>query len=92
VPPTPAAAPSPPEQAAAPGTPAPATNPLTDVSNRFSQEQREKFAAADRLREQKAKAHQKVRAWAAPGPAPKWKSQGFTTGGNKFDPLNATIP
>src|SRR5579859_7108536 len=61
-----------------------ATSPLTDVSHRFTPEQRDKLAAADKLREQKAKSRSKARA-ASPPPrtGPKPKSQGFTTNGNK---------
>jgi hypothetical protein len=57
---------------------------------------REKLAAADKVRDAKAKMHANAKAHAASvsvhSSGSHGKSQGFTTGGNKFDPLNATIP
>jgi hypothetical protein len=103
--PQPAAAPAPQPVVAAPVAPVPvapappvapaAANPLTDpAASRLTQEQKEKLAAADKAREVKAKVAAKSRASAVtfhsssrPG-----KVQGFTTNGNKYDPLNATIP
>ncbi len=74
------------------GTPG-SGNPLTDMSTRFSPEQKEKLAAADKVRDAKAKTHVKAHAGgSAPTTGSKSKSQGFTTGGSKYDPLNATIP
>jgi len=105
---SPAAAPSPVngpiESAAAPAhaaaaSPTPATaapavayNALTDVTNRARPDHPEKVAATPK-REHLEKARPKVRAASnMPPSSSKSKSQGFTTDGNKFDPLNATIP
>jgi hypothetical protein len=86
--PAPAPAPSP--------DPAPAAAPAPTASDsRFSPDQRDKLAAADKLRDLKTKLHAKAHAAAVSvhSSASHSKSgQGFTTGGNKFDPLNATIP
>ncbi len=84
----PAAAPDP-----APAPPPAATTPPADTAPKLSDEQKAKLAAADKALEQKSKARKKNRA-AAGGSAPhsaKYKSMGFTTGGNKFDPLNANM-
>jgi hypothetical protein len=69
-------------------------NPLTDPAARLTQEQKDKLAAADKQLAAKTKAHTKVHGGGSVSvhtPA-KSKAMGFTTGGNKFDPLNATIP
>jgi hypothetical protein len=67
-----------------------AYNALTDLSNRIRPA--EKVAATPKP-ERVGKAHPKVRAASSmPASSSKSKSQGFTTDGNKFDPLNATIP
>jgi GYF domain 2 len=63
-------------------------NALTDLSNRVRPDQ----VAASQKHEHFAKAHPKVHAASMMVSGSKSKSQGFTTGGNKFDPLNATIP
>jgi hypothetical protein len=91
--PVPAAAPAPSPD------PAPTTAPAassTDnaLANRFSPDVREKLAAADKQREAKAKMHAKAHAASVSvhSSSSHAKAQGFTTGGNKFDPLNATIP
>ena len=52
------------------------------------------IGAVDKALDAKMKAHKKGRAAAAAGGgshSAKYKSQGFTTGGNKFDPLNANM-
>jgi hypothetical protein len=64
-------------------------NALTDLSNRVRPDQ----VAASQKRDHFTKAHAKVHAASnMPVSGSKSKGQGFTTGGNKFDPLNATIP
>jgi hypothetical protein len=81
-PPVPAAAPAPPPD------PAPTTTAPV-----LSDDQKAKLAAADKAMEQKTKSKKKNRASYGGGGhgSPKIKSQGFTTGGNKFDPLNASF-
>jgi hypothetical protein len=82
-PPAPVAAPTPDPVAAA----APAPSPASQLSD----DQRVKLAAADKALQ--AKTHKKSRAASGGGyhaPA-KYKSQGFTTGGSKYDPLNSTL-
>jgi len=91
----------PPVTAAPPPLPAPApppaatTPPATDTSaaDRFNAEQKAKLLAADKALDAKIKAKKKNRAEAAGSRSPshKYKSQGFTTGGNKYDPLNASL-
>jgi hypothetical protein len=85
-PPTPAPSPEPTPAATA------APSPTDSSASRFSQDQRDKLAAADKTR---TKVHGKAHAATVSihSSAPHSKgAQGFTTGGNKFDPLNATIP
>lgn len=88
--PAPAPAPSP--------DPAPAAAPAPSASasdSRFTQDQKDKLAAADKLHDLKTKLHSKAHAAAVSvhsSASHSKGSQGFTTGGNKFDPLNATIP
>jgi hypothetical protein len=91
-------APAPPPVTAAAPDPAPppaVTAPVPDPNaNKLSDDQKAKLTAADKALEAKAKAHKKGRNAAAGGGYPhstKYKSQGFTTGGNKFDPLNASL-
>jgi hypothetical protein len=98
--PPPAAPTPPPPVAAADPTPPPAPSPAVatpppadTTANKLSDEQKSKLAAADKALEAKSKARKKNRA-SAGGGAPqsrKYKSQGFTTGGSKFDPLNASM-
>ena len=85
-PPVTEASPSPlPTTTAAPPPPDPTVNKLSD-------EQRAKVAAADKALEQKAKARKKNRPAASVGhSSAKYKTQGFTTGGSKGDPLNASM-
>jgi hypothetical protein len=93
--PPPPAAPAPSPDPAPTTAPAPSsTSTDNTLANRFSADVREKLAAADKLRDAKAKLHAKVHAAAAAvhSSGSHAKAQGFTTGGNKFDPLNATIP
>jgi pyruvate/2-oxoglutarate dehydrogenase complex dihydrolipoamide acyltransferase (E2) component len=88
----PARAAASPTPATAAPTAAVAYNALTDVTNRVRPEHQDKAAAATK-HEHLEKAHAKVRAaFNMPASSSKSKSQGFTTDGNKFDPLNATIP
>ncbi len=91
--PTPTVAPAPaPSPDPAPAvTAAPAASTDTSATSRFTQDQKDKLAAADK---QKTKLHPKTHAAASAvhGSASRSKGQGFTTGGNKYDPLNATIP
>jgi flagellar basal body-associated protein FliL len=82
--------------ASSPAPPLPTTTatPPADTSNaaKLSDEQKAKLALADKELEQKSKARKKNRAAAASGGgshSAKYKSFGFTTGGSKFDPLNA---
>ena len=98
-PPAPVEAPPPPVTAAAPPAPpqvvaAPAASgqvaadsPLNPhFTDRFTPEQKEKLAEADRARpKSRAKAAAPSHGTAKP------KSSGFTTGGNKYDPLNSSI-
>jgi hypothetical protein len=67
--------------------------PETNAS-KLNDDQKVKLAAADKALELKSKARKKSRDAALPGKthsSAKYKSQGFTTGGNKFDPLNASF-
>jgi hypothetical protein len=90
-----AAAPAPPPVTAAappPAVVAPPTPPaVTAVDARFSDDQKARLKAADEERNDKAKAKKKARAGAAAPHSAKYKSQGFTSGGNKYDPLNANL-
>ncbi|MGH7297429.1 MAG: hypothetical protein ACRELB_21010 [Polyangiaceae bacterium] len=90
----PVAAP-PPVTAAAPDpvpAAAPVPAPIDSNASKLTEAQKAKLAAADKALEAKAKAHHKARAGAGwhHGSA-KHRSQGFTTGGSKFDPLNASM-
>jgi hypothetical protein len=66
------------------------------LANRLTPDQRDKLALADKQRDVKSKLHASAKGRAAAvsihSSGSKSKAQGFTTGGNKFDPLNATIP
>jgi hypothetical protein len=59
-------------------------------TDRFNEDQKLKLLAADKNREQKAKTRHAGGGAASHG-APKTKSTTFTTGGNKYDPLNSSI-
>ncbi|HEX8791450.1 MAG TPA: hypothetical protein VF765_10910 [Polyangiaceae bacterium] len=90
-PPPVTAAPPPPAPVAPPPATTAAATPSAD--NRFSDEQKAKLAAADKALDAKIKSKQKARAISGGGHghSPKYKSQGFTSGGNKYDPLNSGI-
>jgi hypothetical protein len=62
--------------------------PQDSAPPRLSEQQRQQLQTADKAREQKAKVQ---KSYAAPRPATRSKSTGFTTGGSKFDPLNASF-
>jgi hypothetical protein len=62
--------------------------PQDSAPARLSEQQRQQLQTADKAREQKAKVQ---KSYAAPRPATRSKSTGFTTGGSKFDPLNASF-
>ena len=87
-----AAAPPPPVVPVA-DSPAPAASSADSVIPRFSDEQKQKLLAADKAREDQAAAkHSKFH----PGSVHRsshssGKAQGFTTGGNKYDPMNASF-
>jgi hypothetical protein len=89
--PPPVTAAPPPPPTPTPDPPATTAAPLPDT--RFTDEQKAKLAAADKVRDEKAKSHKKSRATGGgtPHSSAKYKSQGFTSGGNKFDPLNANL-
>jgi hypothetical protein len=96
--PPPAPAPvvaDPPAPAPAPVAAPPAPPAAADANaSTLSDDQKAKLAAADKALELKSKAHK--RAHGASGHtgshgSSKYKAQGFTTGGNKFDPLNASF-
>ncbi|HEY6462291.1 MAG TPA: hypothetical protein VIY73_19120 [Polyangiaceae bacterium] len=88
-PPVTAAAPDP---APPPPAAAPAAPPADSSANKLTDQQKAKLAAADKALEAKAKAHKKSRSWrGGASHSAKYKAQGFTTGGNKFDPLNASM-
>jgi hypothetical protein len=86
----------PPVTAAPPPPPPPAPVPTTTAApvpdTRFTDDQKAKLTAADKARDEKAKSRKKARGAGNPWhPSPKIKSQGFTTGGSKYDPLNANL-
>jgi len=89
-PPPVTAAPPPPAPTPAP-SPAATTPPADTAAAKLSDEQKARLSAADKALEAKNKAHKKSRGAAVPASNRKYKSQGFTTGGNKFDPLNASM-
>jgi len=81
----------PPAMAIPPAAAAPATDPTAD-EQRLTPAQKQKLLEADKQLEQKMKARDDARASApAPHTSPKYRSQGFTTGGSKYDPLNASF-
>ncbi len=87
-PPPVTAAPTPPPPAPAP-EPAATAAPLPDHG--LTDDQKAKLSAADKAREDKSKARKKARGAANPPHSAKYKSQGFTSGGSKYDPLNASL-
>jgi hypothetical protein len=81
-----------------PAAPLPTTtavpSPPDTPASKLTEDQKAKLAAADKALDQKSKALKKTRAVAtgsAPHHGAKYKSQGFTTGGNKYDPMNASF-
>jgi hypothetical protein len=88
-------APAPPPPA--PVTPAPVADPqaahdTSSLASRLTQDQLQKLADADKVREAKLSALQKTRAAAAPHHSHKTKEKGpFHNGGDKYDPLNAKL-
>jgi hypothetical protein len=95
--PQPPAAPAPVVADAPALAPDPATTPAAPSSGSanagtLSDDQKTKLAAADQ--ELKSKLHKKghgASGRASGHGSSKYKSQGFTTGGNKYDPLNASF-
>lgn len=87
-PPPVTAAPTPPP---APPTPAATTTAAPLPDHGLSDDQKAKLAAADKAREEKSKTRRKARGAGNPSHSAKYKSQGFTTGGSKYDPLNASL-
>src|ERR1700722_5386584 len=87
-PPVTAAPPPPPPVVAAP---APTTTAAPLPDHGLTDDQKAKLAAADKARDDKSKARKKARGPGNPGHSAKYKSQGFTTGGSKYDPLNANL-
>jgi hypothetical protein len=88
-PPVAAASPAPPMPLTT-AAPAPTESPLSKLND----DQKVKLAAADKALEVKSKSHKKNREAATGGKShssAKYKSQGFTTGGSKGDPLNASF-
>jgi hypothetical protein len=87
-PPPVTAAPTPP-----PPTPSPAPTttaaPLPDHG--LTDDQKAKLAAADKARDEKAKSRKKARGASNPPHSPRFKSQGFSTGSSKGDPLNGNL-
>jgi hypothetical protein len=88
----------PPVVAASPAPPMPTTTaapaPTESNLNKLNDDQKVKLVAADKALEQKSKARKKGRAAVIGGvshSSVKYKSQGFTTGGSKGDPLNASF-
>jgi uncharacterized protein DUF4339 len=67
----------------------PAGSPAAD---RFSPNLKQKLIDADKQRDLKAKARARSVTPPASRTSAKYKFGGFTTGGNKFDPLNSAIP
>ena len=89
------AAPPPVTAAPTPPPPAPMPQPTTTAAplpdHGLTDDQKAKLAAADKAREDKSKARKKARGAGNPSHSAKYKSQGFTTGGSKYDPLNASL-
>jgi hypothetical protein len=92
-----AAQPPPPAETHIPyQTPTPAattTAPPGDspLNPRFSQAQKDQLLKADKQHDEKTKAHASNGGGGARPSGGKYKSVGFTTGGNKYDPLNSNL-
>ncbi len=89
---------APPPVTAAPAPPPPAPSPAATTTaaplpdHGLTDDQKAKLAAADKVRDDKSKSRKKARSSGNPSHGSgKMKSQGFTTGGSKFDPLNANL-
>jgi hypothetical protein len=88
-PPPVTAAPPPPPVAP---TPAATTTAAPLPDHGLTDDQKAKLAAADKARDDKTKSRKKARGAGNPSHGSgKIKSQGFTTGGSKYDPLNANL-
>jgi hypothetical protein len=87
-PPVAAPSPSPAANAAPAATGGSPMNP--SFTSRFNEDTTKKLISADKARESKAKARHSGGGGGG-GAASHTKSSGFTTGGNKFDPLNSSI-
>jgi hypothetical protein len=86
-----AAAPPPPVAAVSdPVVMAPAAAPSAEPP-RFSEEQKQKLLAADRARDEQVKARLKLREGSSHHGSRSYKSQGFTSKGDKFDPMNNSL-
>jgi hypothetical protein len=88
------ASPPPPPVVAAANDPVvtPPTPSADPTAPRFSDEQKQKLLAADKAREDATKAKRELRAAGAIRHVSRsYKSQGFTTKGSKFDPLNNSL-
>jgi hypothetical protein len=100
-PPAPPAPPPPPVQTAAPvvAPPPPIAPPITNslppgdspLQPRFTDAQKDQLLKADKQREDKSKARHAPASAPASHGSSKYKSMGFTTNGNKFDPLNSSL-
>ena len=89
-PPPATAQPEPPPPAAP--TPAATTTAAPLPDHGLTDEQKAKLTAADKARDDKAKSRKKARGAGNPSHGSgKIKSQGFTTGGSKYDPLNSSL-
>jgi hypothetical protein len=88
-PPAPVVAPAPLPAAATAGAQAPGSTATTP--DRFSPDLKQKLLDADKQRDIKTKAHVHSAAPATSHTSGKNKFGGFTTGGNKYDPLNSAI-
>lgn len=73
--------------------PAGADSPMNPkFTDRFTDAQRQKLLDGDKQRDQKTKSRQTAHAGGGTGhSSSKTKSMGFTTDGNKFDPLNSSL-
>jgi hypothetical protein len=96
----PVAAPPPPAPAPLPAVASPSPSPAgaapagaspmnPQFTSRLNEDTTKKLLANDKARDSKAKAHHSGGGGAAS--TPRSKSTNFTTGGNKFDPLNSSI-
>lgn len=70
---------------------APAPSPSDQAASRFSDAQKEKLLAADKARDEQTKSRRKFNPGSTHHGSRSYKSQGFTSGGNKYDPLNSSL-